>query len=307
MFQQDKLVLGISIVSFCFLHNPLALAGNFNGGVPSPDAVRGKWKLTQNVWDSANDLHFTLHNKEPGIAITGHQGNVSNFPNTVSMQGRDVKVWSDGAEIPLGGMVTVDSTLFLTAKNTIHIKDIFWTKNGVPRKAGPDWGWKIDDPVPGSGGIGFKHLFVLDNDDLTESLLVKNLCFFPTKDFYSDLNDVPFECPSDPEIPVEILLNPEESFSYPIMTGESLIGGHIYMTFSLEKVTVSPVSDTSTANIVTSDFITIFNGDHPVISVVPEPTSTLSLLFLGILGAGVTLKRKVKRTHSTEKEPANVS
>ena len=39
---------------------------------------------------------------------------------------------------------------------------------------------------------------------------------------------------------------------------------------------------------------------------VPEPTSTLSLLSLGILGAGATLKRKVKRTHSTEKEPANV-
>ncbi len=40
--------------------------------------------------------------------------------------------------------------------------------------------------------------------------------------------------------------------------------------------------------------------------VVPEPTSTLSLLSLGILGAGATLKRKVKRSHSTEKEPTNI-
>jgi hypothetical protein len=39
---------------------------------------------------------------------------------------------------------------------------------------------------------------------------------------------------------------------------------------------------------------------------VPEPTSTLSLFSLGILGAGATLKRKVKRSHSTEKEPTNV-
>jgi hypothetical protein len=39
---------------------------------------------------------------------------------------------------------------------------------------------------------------------------------------------------------------------------------------------------------------------------IPEPTSTLSLLSLGILGAGATLKRKVKRSHSTEKEPNNV-
>jgi len=38
----------------------------------------------------------------------------------------------------------------------------------------------------------------------------------------------------------------------------------------------------------------------------PEPTSILSLLSLGILGAGATLKRKVKRSHSLEKEPSNV-
>jgi hypothetical protein len=39
---------------------------------------------------------------------------------------------------------------------------------------------------------------------------------------------------------------------------------------------------------------------------IPEPTSTLSLLSLGILGAGATIKRKVKRTHSIEKEPTNL-
>lgn len=39
--------------------------------------------------------------------------------------------------------------------------------------------------------------------------------------------------------------------------------------------------------------------------VVPEPTSIISLFSLGILGAGATLKRKLKRSHSTEKEPSN--
>lgn len=38
----------------------------------------------------------------------------------------------------------------------------------------------------------------------------------------------------------------------------------------------------------------------------PEPTSTLSLLSLGILGAGATLKRKVKRSHCIEKETTKV-
>ncbi|MCZ8120366.1 MAG: PEP-CTERM sorting domain-containing protein [Microcystis sp. LE18-22.4A] len=41
-------------------------------------------------------------------------------------------------------------------------------------------------------------------------------------------------------------------------------------------------------------------------SKIPEPSTVTGLLGLGILGAGATLKRKVKRSHSTEKEPTNV-
>lgn len=40
---------------------------------------------------------------------------------------------------------------------------------------------------------------------------------------------------------------------------------------------------------------------------VPEPSSTLSLLALGTLGAGATLKRKLKPSKSTEKETTKVS
>ncbi|MCA2618421.1 MULTISPECIES: PEP-CTERM sorting domain-containing protein [unclassified Microcystis] len=40
---------------------------------------------------------------------------------------------------------------------------------------------------------------------------------------------------------------------------------------------------------------------------VPEPTSTLSLLALGTLGAASTLKRKLKTSKSTEKETTKVS
>jgi hypothetical protein len=47
-------------------------------------------------------------------------------------------------------------------------------------------------------------------------------------------------------------------------------------------------------------------GDGEAVASVPEPTSTLSILSLGILGAGATIKCKVKRSHSTEKEPSNV-
>jgi len=47
------------------------------------------------------------------------------------------------------------------------------------------------------------------------------------------------------------------------------------------------------------------SGTSSIVST-PEPTSTLSLLALGILGAGATLKRKVKRSNSLEKEPTNI-
>ncbi|MBD2620328.1 MULTISPECIES: PEP-CTERM sorting domain-containing protein [Microcystis] len=39
---------------------------------------------------------------------------------------------------------------------------------------------------------------------------------------------------------------------------------------------------------------------------VPEPTSTLGLFSLGILGAGATIKRQVKRHHSIEKETTKI-
>jgi hypothetical protein len=49
------------------------------------------------------------------------------------------------------------------------------------------------------------------------------------------------------------------------------------------------------------------DGFHPVDpQLVPEPTSTLSLLALGTLGAASTLKRKLKPSQSTEKETTKV-
>lgn len=38
----------------------------------------------------------------------------------------------------------------------------------------------------------------------------------------------------------------------------------------------------------------------------PEPTSTLGLFSLGIIGAGATIKRQVKRNHSIEKETTKI-
>jgi hypothetical protein len=64
-------------------------------------------------------------------------------------------------------------------------------------------------------------------------------------------------------------------------------------------------NETNTCNLIIRPKL-LQNNVIPDCQAIPEPTSTLSLLSLGILGAGATLKRKVKRTHSTEKEPSNV-
>ena len=47
-------------------------------------------------------------------------------------------------------------------------------------------------------------------------------------------------------------------------------------------------------------------GEHEVTAMVPESTSTLSLLALGTLGAASTLKRKLKPSKSTKKETTKV-
>jgi len=60
-------------------------------------------------------------------------------------------------------------------------------------------------------------------------------------------------------------------------------------------------NETNTCNLIIKPKL-LQNNVIPDCQAIPEPTSTLSLLSLGILGAGATLKRKVKRSHSTEKE-----
>jgi hypothetical protein len=67
------------------------------------------------------------------------------------------------------------------------------------------------------------------------------------------------------------------------------------------KATVSCTSDNN-GNDCQNWFVRI-EGRH---TTVPEPTSTLSLLALGTLGAASTLKRKLKPSQSTEKETTKV-
>ena len=62
----------------------------------------------------------------------------------------------------------------------------------------------------------------------------------------------------------------------------------------------------SCINLPNPNCVELDNGGVLVATRVPEPTSTLSLLALGTIGAASTLKRKLKPSQSTEKETTKV-
>lgn len=72
------------------------------------------------------------------------------------------------------------------------------------------------------------------------------------------------------------------------------------LTYLLATASFFPVGSPSEA----ASFSTAYDYSKEVC--IPEPSSILGVLSLGILGAGATIKRKVKRSHSLEKEPSNV-
>ena len=82
--------------------------------------------------------------------------------------------------------------------------------------------------------------------------------------------------------------------------------GNDNMLYAVDLTTGASVLSNALTGVTSSISGFSVAGEPSILKPVPEPTSTLSLLSLGILGAGATIKRKVKRSHSTEKEPSNV-
>lgn len=81
-----------------------------------------------------------------------------------------------------------------------------------------------------------------------------------------------------------------------LSTGNLLIA-HAYNFFD---ITVTDIGQNF------SEFLLGSQGNIPKVKAVPEPTSILSLLALGTLGAASTLKRKLKSSKSTGKETTKV-
>lgn len=104
------------------------------------------------------------------------------------------------------------------------------------------------------------------------------------------------------------ITNVSENLSF-----ESLGTDVFYIPYFTDSVKVV-ASSSARQHIVAQRLIAVGIIDLPVdvevvytrLIQVPEPTSTLGLLSLGIIGAGATIKRQVKRNHSIEKETTKI-
>lgn len=78
----------------------------------------------------------------------------------------------------------------------------------------------------------------------------------------------------------------------------SVLGEYFGIAASgISSITLVDLKD----NFSEGDYIFIDNFTTKSVSTVPEPTFSLSLLAFGIMGAGSTIKRKIKHFKSPEK------
>ncbi|HEU4629900.1 MAG TPA: PEP-CTERM sorting domain-containing protein [Gemmatimonadaceae bacterium] len=267
---------------------PAGAQTNTGGGAQVGVLVRDHWRLHQGAFaDGADDLHFTVRNKELGaICVNGWSIGLSHFTNSTS--GRQdpcnhIGVMADGARVPFSNFVDVDISLWLTQRNSKQILDPVWTRAGeAPRKAAPAQGWDVGPARPGGPGDPagtWRHLVTISNLDDTDPFFLTDVCTAPSAVFFEALEDVP--CTGS--LFEEILLRPGESFAFDVLTAGPFLGNHIYFGYTMrEAVTMSPEAP--------GQIIAIELGDHPVTDVVPEP-GTLALLAGGLAGMGVVGRR----------------
>jgi len=241
-----------------------------SGGVQQGVQVRETWRIHQNKYDTATDLHFKLWQKEDNINVNGWEVEVSHFTSLSSQRGNQpepqhstlknlpglpktddpdngqhaVDVTASGANIAYCTWVTVKAKFWLTHWNTKRI-EASWTKEAQPeKKAVPKHGWDIDWPKPDPQNLTqYLHPFCITNDDTVDNLNITGLAFNPTMNWYDDLTNITFSSPYP-----NFTLAPGESWFTNITTLGPLYGGHIYFTYNITG-----------SGIISKDWV-----DHPV-------------------------------------------
>ncbi|MEJ5298495.1 MAG: PEP-CTERM sorting domain-containing protein [Armatimonadota bacterium] len=272
-----------------------------SGGEKKGVRVREKFTVHQNKFDEATDLHFKLWQEEDNINVNGWEVSTSGFTNSTSRRGNQpewpsqggrkcpheelknhphypktdnpdngqhaVDVEVDGGTIKKCQWVYIDSEFYMEHWNTKRMSDVNWTNDSDPvgkKKAVPDFGWSIDDPVPAfEKPARWVHWIKISNDDPLDSLWLKDIRLIESSEFYRDLYNVPF---GDPVYPDQILA-PGESigFWFPGMNS----GGFLYGSFAL-------------VDAVTGEIVAEERFEHPF----PEPASlALCAMGLGMIAA----------------------
>ena len=250
----------VSIVTIAMLVFPVAVAladTTTDGGQAQGVQVRAIWKIHQNKYDSATDLHFKLWQKEDNIYVNGWKVDISDFTSSSSQRGNQpspyhervdnmpglprtndpdngqhaVDVTANGANIPRSTWVKVKATFWLTSWNTLRISGVTWTKEADEKKAMPAQGWQIGWPKPDPLNPGnYTHNFTIANDDDTDCITVSGLTFLANECYYENLTNISFPAPYP-----DFTLCPGENWSTNISTRGPLLGGHIYFKYAIKS------------------------------------------------------------------------
>ena len=263
-------LLMVSMVAILMLPVGMALADTTTeGGVHEGVLVRHTFKIHQDKYDYATDLHFKITQKEPWIFVNGWRINISDFTNSSSYayDPHGVQVDVDGVKIPYCTWIAIEVEFWLTDWNTLRISDVEWTNGSGAIKAIPSSGWTLDYPVfdPQSGQ--WLHKFSIANDDKTDSFIVSGLTFNASKEWYANLTDVSFPPPPYPDF----ILKPGESWQTDISTSEPFYKGHIYFRYNITDLHDG------------RDIASINWADHPVTEPVDVPKTRSSGFVSGIL------------------------
>lgn len=234
--------------------------------------------------DGADELDFTLWQREDNIYLKGWRACIDKFTNASSMRANQPGEYhdelknhsccpetddpdngehaTDVSSNKTDGVIAKDEEVdvyccfWLTHKNTKRLANVEWDKAKDPVKACPDFGWLVEDPV-GSGGV-YWHMVEIRNDDPSLDLRIETVRLLADMAFISDLKTVPF---AGYESGFPRTLVPGETVQLSIPTPGIFLNCHIYGEVVLQDATGT-------------DYRVVEIFDHPVTLTKPVPTTS---------------------------------
>lgn len=222
------------------------------GGDHNKNPERETRFMYQYSYDLADQLNFrTYTSNNKADELDGWEYHIRSFDEADSARYNQKTAsgwaWLTGSpNIPKGHKVKVKITHWLnhsaygSSGGCVSYRDIAWSsaKNGSSGaslgKAMADHGWEVMDPVP-AGPDTYTHTLVMNNSDLTDSLLIRSLTILATMDEYEELSAIEFP----DETLYDLSLNAGDNWSIDITTDGPMFGGYIYFGYNI----YDPVQD----------------------------------------------------------------